>query len=109
WRLIAKELPGRTQKDCYSRWWFWRSTLMPGIRRGSWTEDEDELLREAVHRHGREWVKVAALVPGRSPRQCNSRWDITLNPDVRHTSWTLEEEERLLTAVQGRATDSSNF
>jgi hypothetical protein len=40
-----------------------------------WVEDEDIKLNDAVQTHGdNNWVAVAALVPGRTKKQCYSRW-----------------------------------
>jgi hypothetical protein len=43
-------------------------------RTGTWTEDEDIKLKDAVQMHGgKNWIAIAALVPGRTKSQCNSR------------------------------------
>jgi hypothetical protein len=38
-----------------------------------WKVEEDEKLMEAVHNHGKKWVPVAAMVPGRTDKQCRHR------------------------------------
>lgn len=54
-----------------------------------WTPSEDSSLREAVEAvttssftGGPVWKRVAARLPGRSPRQCRSRWNLYLDPDL---------------------------
>ena len=48
WNDIAVLLPGRTNKDCRKRW----SKVQLDIRKGAWTRDEDERLRQAVQQLG---------------------------------------------------------
>jgi hypothetical protein len=53
------------------------------VRTGKWVEDEDSKLKDAVQTHGgKNWVAIAALVPGRSKQQCRSRWHRAL--DAQH-------------------------
>lgn len=38
------------------------------------------------------WADIAAaLVPGRTGKQCQLRWKVTLNPDIKRGTWTAEE------------------
>jgi uncharacterized protein (DUF2237 family) len=77
WETIASLVPGRTHKQCHNRW---RDTLDPSIdpttaRMGQWTADENKKLRDAVPTHGaKNWERIAALVPGRTHKQCRNRW-----------------------------------
>jgi myb proto-oncogene protein len=77
WVRVAVLVPGRTNVQCRTRW---VESLDPGINRGSWTEEEDETLTEAVTEHGtNSWVVVAALFPGRTNLQCRQRWVTSLH------------------------------
>ena len=38
--LVASEIPGRTGQQCMHRW---QKALMPGIKKGRWTAEEDEV------------------------------------------------------------------
>jgi hypothetical protein len=83
WAAIAAMVPGRTKIQCKK---IWRDYLDPSIdraigRTGEWTEDEDLKLKAAVQMHGgKNWVAIAALVPGRTKSQCNHRWHRALVP-----------------------------
>jgi myb proto-oncogene protein len=47
WTDIAKELDnGRNGKQCRDRW---TNYLRPGIKKGGWTRDEEELIKD-MHR-----------------------------------------------------------
>jgi myb proto-oncogene protein len=107
WEEIAAMVPSRTQKQCRNRW---RDTLDPSIDpattcAGKWTEEEDERLEDAVRAHGgRSWKGVAALVPGRTQKQCQSRWQGKLVSDIDPTTartgkGTEDEDQELKDTV----------
>jgi hypothetical protein len=53
---------------------------------GKWTEDEDLKLKHSVQTHGgKNWVAIAALVPGRKQKQCHI--DTGIN-------WTCRRQSR---------------
>jgi hypothetical protein len=92
WDAISALVPGRTKAQCYYRW---SNTLVSKSdrangRAGKWEDDEDIKLRNAVRIHGgKNWVAIAALVPGRTECQCGGRWRKHLDPDRS----TVREEE----------------
>jgi hypothetical protein len=108
WAVIAALVPGRSKVQCWGRW---RSALDPSIdrttgRTGTWKDDEDIKLKDAVRRHGdKNWVAIAALVPNRTRKQCNKRWRTALDPSIALTGgstgpWTTGEIIRLKGAIQ---------
>jgi hypothetical protein len=107
WKEISALVPGRTSKQCRNRW---QDTLDPSIgrataRTGKWTADEDKMLRDALPAQGsKNWEQIAALVPGRTCKQCRNRWRDALDPSIRLTNgragkWTADEEKQLKDAV----------
>jgi hypothetical protein len=107
WSAIAALVPGRTRIQCHNRW---HDVLDPSInlanrRTGKWEEDEDIKLKNAVHKHGgKDWAAVASLVPGRTRRQCHTRWNEVLHPSVnpangRTGKWNEDEDINLKNAV----------
>ena len=60
--------------------------------RKPWTHAEDEAVRSAVTAHGLgAWSLVAALVPGRTGKQCRERWYNHLDANVNKEPWSIEE------------------
>jgi len=54
---------------------------------------------EHVQKTGpRKWSKIAANLPGRIGKQCRERWHNHLNPDIRKSPWSAEEDLIILQA-----------
>lgn len=69
----------------------------PTYKKSMWTEGEDEQLRRAIKEVGfNNWSVVAAMVPGRTGKQCRERWFGMLSPDLAKEDWTPEEDQLLL-------------
>ncbi|CAA6660374.1 unnamed protein product [Spirodela intermedia] len=67
--------------------------------RGHWKPSEDETLRWLVGEYGpQNWNFVAEKLPGRSGKSCRLRWFNQLDPRIKRSPLTTEEEERLLAA-----------
>ncbi|CAD6334126.1 unnamed protein product [Miscanthus lutarioriparius] len=70
-----------------------------GRVKGSWTPEEDDLLRRAVTRHGpRNWTVISAEIPGRSGKSCRLRWCNQLSPGVERRAFTPEEDAVIVAA-----------
>jgi hypothetical protein len=108
WAAITALVPGRTQRQCHNRWDTLDVNIALNARRmGKWVEDEDKKLKDAVQaRGGKTWGTIAALVPGRTQRQCRNRWQIVLDPSIDRTpsertgKWAENEDIKLKDAVQ---------
>jgi hypothetical protein len=109
WDAVAALVPSRTSRMCRGRW---QNTLDPNIDRangrvGTWAEDEDSKLRDAVRTHGgKDWAAIVALVPGRTRNQCHSRWQDVLDPNIDRANgrtgkkWLEDEDIKLKDAVR---------
>ncbi|XP_036377323.1 myb-related protein A isoform X1 [Megalops cyprinoides] len=93
WRLIANYFPKRTDGQCQHRW---QKVLNPELVKGPWTKEEDQRVIELVHKYGpKRWSIIAKHLQGRIGKQCRERWHNHLNPEVKKSSWT-EEEDRII-------------
>jgi hypothetical protein len=99
WVAVAPLVPGRTSNQCSERWLKMDPTT--AHNKGKWTVEEGAKLTEAVSKLGYEWPAVAALVPGRTHRQCRQRWVESLDPAItrNRVKWTEEEDRKLTEAV----------
>ncbi|KAF9648594.1 hypothetical protein BDM02DRAFT_2212669 [Thelephora ganbajun] len=101
WHSIARHVPGRTNKDCRKRWC---ATMASIVSKGGWSSEEDRKLLDAVEKHGTKWSVVASLVETRNSGQCAKRWQDTLNPAIDRSAWSVEEDAKLLDAVENMGT-----
>jgi pre-mRNA-splicing factor CDC5/CEF1 len=66
-----------------------------------WKNTEDEILKAAVMKYGlNQWSRISSLLVRKSAKECKSRWYEWLDPSIRKTEWTREEEEKLLHLVK---------
>ncbi|KAF0717145.1 Aste57867_2469 [Aphanomyces stellatus] len=67
------------------------------IKGGVWKNTEDEILKAAVMKYGKnQWARVASLLARKTAKQCKARWYEWLDPSIKKTEWSREEEEKLL-------------
>ncbi|CAN8294570.1 unnamed protein product [Cochlearia groenlandica] len=67
------------------------------IKGGVWKNTEDEILKAAVMKYGKnQWSRISSLLVRKSAKQCKARWYEWLDPSIKKTEWTREEDEKLL-------------
>ncbi|KAG8894469.1 hypothetical protein FRC00_008925 [Tulasnella sp. 408] len=94
WSFVASMLPSaRSARQCSDRY---RNSLDPSIRRAKWTKEEDDNLAKAVAELGPKWSKVKQFVPGRTGAQCRERWVNQVDPSIKRTDFTEEEDAQLI-------------
>uniref|UniRef100_A0A8C6X9D1 Small nuclear RNA activating complex polypeptide 4 n=1 Tax=Naja naja TaxID=35670 RepID=A0A8C6X9D1_NAJNA len=76
WYKIRVEVPGRNDLQCRDRY---LHSLHYDIKKGKWSQEEEEKLIELTEKYGRgHWAKIASELPHRSGSQCLSKWKILL-------------------------------
>lgn len=67
------------------------------LKGGVWKNSEDEVLKAAVQKYGKQqWARVASLLNRKTAKQCKARWHEWLDPAIKKTEWSRVEEEQLL-------------
>ncbi|XP_021844608.1 transcription factor MYB124 isoform X1 [Spinacia oleracea] len=65
----------------------------------TWTQEEDDILREQISIHGTEnWTIIASKFKDKTTRQCRRRWYTYLNSDFKKGGWSPEEDMLLCEA-----------
>eukprot|EP00903_Cladosiphon_okamuranus_P008416 g8092.t1 len=90
WKEIAKEVKTRNHVQCLQRW---KKVLTPGLVKGQWTPEEDQLLVSVVNEGHKNWGSLSARIPGRTSKQCRERWCHHLDPRIVKGQWTAAEDE----------------
>ncbi|KAK4487295.1 hypothetical protein RD792_006097 [Penstemon davidsonii] len=76
WNLIAQRMGkplDRDPKSCLERW---KNYLKPGIKKGSLTPEEQNLVISLQAKYGNKWKKIAAEVPGRTAKRLGKWWEV---------------------------------
>ncbi|KAI0259969.1 pre-mRNA splicing factor component-domain-containing protein [Gloeopeniophorella convolvens] len=67
------------------------------IKGGVWKNTEDEVLKAAIAKYGKnQWARISSLLVRKTPKQCKARWYEWLDPSIKKTEWSKEEDEKLL-------------
>ncbi|KAJ3596496.1 hypothetical protein NHX12_002903 [Muraenolepis orangiensis] len=91
WSLISYHFKCQRSDLQYQR--RWQNVLRPDLVKGPWTKEEDERVIQLVHKFGpKRWAVIAKYLHSRVGKQCRERWHNHLNPAVKKSSWTLEED-----------------
>ncbi|GFQ97671.1 transcriptional activator Myb [Trichonephila clavata] len=91
WETVASHFHDRSDVQCQQRWY---KVVNPELVKGPWTKEEDEKVIELVKKYGpKKWTIIAKHLRGRIGKQCRERWHNHLNPSIKKTAWTVEEEK----------------
>ena len=62
---------------------------------------EDEILKAAVMKYGKnQWSRISSLLVRKSAKQCKARWHEWLDPSIKKTEWSREEEVWAVAALR---------
>ncbi|XP_070700872.1 transcriptional activator Myb-like [Pempheris klunzingeri] len=91
WSSVSLHFKGqRSDVECQRRW---QQIKNPELVKGPWTQEEDERVIDLVQRYGmKRWSLIAKHLLSRNGKQCRERWHNHLNPSVKKSGWTLEED-----------------
>lgn len=102
WENISDEwfANSRSAEQCQNRW---EKVLKVGLRKGQWTEEEDEIVRREVAAYTGplelKWTTIAQRLDGRLGKQVRERWQNHLDPALSKEPWG-EDEDQLLISLQ---------
>ncbi|XP_017082006.1 myb protein [Drosophila eugracilis] len=91
WEIIGPHFKDRMEQQVQQRW---AKVLNPELIKGPWTRDEDDKVINLVQSFGpKKWTLIARYLNGRIGKQCRERWHNHLNPNIKKTAWTEEEDK----------------
>ena len=97
WLVVAEQFLGgqRTDVQCLHRW---QKVLQPGLVKGPWTKEEDQIIIDCIEAAITKWADISDRIPGRIGKQCRERWFNHLDPSLKKGGWTDEEDAVLVEA-----------
>ncbi|KAK3766174.1 hypothetical protein RRG08_025175 [Elysia crispata] len=91
WKIVCSFFADRTDIQCQHRW---HKVLNPDLIKGPWTREEDNRVIQLVNEYGpKRWTLISKHLKGRTGKQCRERWHNHLNPSIKKTAWTEEEDQ----------------
>lgn len=78
WKIIAKELPPRTPRQCRERW---NNYIDPNLSQEPWTQEEDEILLHIHDQFGNHWKQIESYLPNRSKNSIKKRWSVLMTSE----------------------------
>ncbi|CAH8315865.1 unnamed protein product [Eruca vesicaria subsp. sativa] len=82
WRIVPK-LAGllRCGKSCRLRW---INYLRPDLKRGGFTDAEENRIMELHYQLGNRWSKIASHFPGRTDNEIKNHWNTKIKKKMKH-------------------------
>jgi len=91
WKEISKNFQNKNPLQCFSRY----KRIKPGIKKGTWTKEEDDRILTLVGIYGKSWSKLAKDMKSRNGKQIRDRFINVLDPDVKKGKFTYKEDRKI--------------
>ncbi|XP_044485463.1 transcription factor MYB114-like [Mangifera indica] len=93
WRSLAQKAGlNRSGKSCRLRW---LNYLRPGIKKGAFSPDEDELIIKLHRLLGNRWALIARRLPGRTDNGIKNYWNTILFKKLKVQGFQAEDKKGL--------------
>lgn len=93
WRKISEIMGNKNGIQCFHRY---NRLSNNNIKQGSWTKEEDILLKNLYNQYGKRWTKISKIMRYRNPNQIRERYQNILDENVNKSKFTVEEDQMLI-------------
>ncbi|KAL9686067.1 hypothetical protein QQ045_023522 [Rhodiola kirilowii] len=106
WRALPR-LAGlaRCGKSCRLRW---TNYLQPGIKRGNFTREEEEIIITLHQLLGNRWSAIAAKLPGRTDNEIKNVWHTHLKKKLLNKDDNIIQQSSSATTDQSSSSNNNN-
>lgn len=92
WRLISEHIKTKSPQQCAYRY----SKLLSDMNKKKWNRKDDIRLIELVENYGTSWEIISKQFGDRSERDVETRYKDKLDPNVKNTKFSEEEDSEVL-------------
>lgn len=92
WKKIAYYLKNRSSIQCSARY----KRIRPGLVKGNWGEEEDQLVLDLVAKFGKNWSLISKYIPSRTGKQIRDRYLNTLDSNINRERFSPEEDKKIV-------------
>ncbi|CAD8161475.1 unnamed protein product [Paramecium pentaurelia] len=98
WKKIIKHLKGRNISQCSQKYRKLQDQEKRTKRK--WSNEEDRILLDSFELYGKQWIKIAEKLPGRTSKQVRDRYVNQINPIINHDEWNEAEDKIIMKEFQ---------
>jgi hypothetical protein len=92
WTKVADYFEDKNAAQCRARY----KRIRPGIVKGAWTKDEDDMIVELVSSTGKNWAMISKMMPTRNGKQIRDRFLNYLDPNINKIKFTDEDDKNII-------------
>ena len=92
WKEISSHFHKKTPLQCFSRY----MRIKPGINKGFWKKEEDDLILNLIGLYGTSWSKISKIIKTRNGKQIRDRYINILAPNINKNKFSPEEDNLLI-------------
>jgi len=90
WKTISKIL-GKKVYDCKYRY----RAINSSIKKGHWTEEEDQQVIKLINIHGKDWAKISSIISKRTGKQIRQRFLNFLDSTIKKEKFSIDEDLKI--------------
>jgi hypothetical protein len=92
WKKISSYFKKKNPLQCFSRY----KRIRPGIKKGFWKKEEDELILSLIKEYGTSWSTISKIIKTRTGKQIRDRYINVLASNINKNKFSVEEDNLLL-------------